>query len=212
MSRWPVAGPSEYWLIASSPASKKKNTQQFPHSTTNTHKITTHTQDNNNTHGQPTIITHKNILWSWPLSSLWLIEGRTHNFLLCFFFFFKRSKNGHVRPSSPNPSSFAYNFCQRLTFASDYCQLMTSLNIQSQLFIRHGPIPSRPETRPWALAQTDTRYSVGQVTTGQLMWPAGIWCSKEHVMWYCIRQTRCGNDDDFFYLFVLFVQSSYMGP
>jgi len=33
--------------------------QQCTHSTTNTHKITTHTQDNyNNTRGQPTTITH----------------------------------------------------------------------------------------------------------------------------------------------------------
>ena len=41
VSRWPVAGPSELWPLASSPAFKvkKKNT----HSTTNTHKITTHT-------------------------------------------------------------------------------------------------------------------------------------------------------------------------
>ena len=45
MSRWPVAGPSEYGLLASSPASKLKK-KQFTHSTTNTHKITTHTQDN----------------------------------------------------------------------------------------------------------------------------------------------------------------------
>ena len=52
VSRWPVAGPSEYWLLASSPASKVK-IQQYTHSTTNTHKIPTPTQDNyNNTHGQ----------------------------------------------------------------------------------------------------------------------------------------------------------------
>ena len=44
MSRWPVAGPSEYWLVASSPASKVKKKKQCPHSTTNTHKITTHTR------------------------------------------------------------------------------------------------------------------------------------------------------------------------
>ena len=57
MSRWPVAGPSDYWLIASSPAPKVK--QQYTHSTTNTHKMTAirtrqlqqYTQDNyNNTH------------------------------------------------------------------------------------------------------------------------------------------------------------------
>jgi len=41
MSRWPVAGPSEYWLLASSPASKVKK-KQCPNSITNTHKITTH--------------------------------------------------------------------------------------------------------------------------------------------------------------------------
>jgi len=52
VSRWPVAGPSEYWLLANSPASKVKK-QQYTHSTTNTHKVTTPTQDNyNNTHGQ----------------------------------------------------------------------------------------------------------------------------------------------------------------
>ena len=40
MSRCPVAGPSEYWFLASSPSSKVKK-QQCTHSTTNTHKITT---------------------------------------------------------------------------------------------------------------------------------------------------------------------------
>ena len=45
MSRWSVAGPSEYWLLASSPASKVQK-QQCTHSTTNTHKKTTPTQDN----------------------------------------------------------------------------------------------------------------------------------------------------------------------
>ena len=69
VSRWPVAGPSEYWLLASSPAYKvKKKKQQCTHSTTNTHKMTTiHTRQlrqytqnyYNNTHGQPTTITHK---------------------------------------------------------------------------------------------------------------------------------------------------------
>ena len=43
VSIWPVAGPSEYWLLVSSPACKVKK-QQCPHSTTNTHKITTHTR------------------------------------------------------------------------------------------------------------------------------------------------------------------------
>jgi len=45
VSRWPFAGPSEYWLLASSPASKVKK-KQCPHSTTNTHtsKIETHTR------------------------------------------------------------------------------------------------------------------------------------------------------------------------
>ena len=42
VSRWPVAGLSEYSLLASSPASKVK--KQCQHSTTNTHKITTHTR------------------------------------------------------------------------------------------------------------------------------------------------------------------------
>jgi len=50
--RWPVAGPSEYWLLASSPASKVKNS--------NTHIVQQihitwqqYTQDNyNNSHGQ----------------------------------------------------------------------------------------------------------------------------------------------------------------
>jgi len=41
VSRWPVAGPSEYWLLASSPASKEQKKQQSTHSTTNTHKMTT---------------------------------------------------------------------------------------------------------------------------------------------------------------------------
>ena len=45
MSRWPVAGPSEYWLLASSPASKVK-IQQCTHSTANTHKMARPTQDN----------------------------------------------------------------------------------------------------------------------------------------------------------------------
>jgi len=40
VSRWPVAGPSEYWLLASSPASKVK-TAMHTRSTTNTHKMTT---------------------------------------------------------------------------------------------------------------------------------------------------------------------------
>ena len=40
VSKWPVAGPSEYWPVASSPAFKLK---KYTHSTTNTHKITTHT-------------------------------------------------------------------------------------------------------------------------------------------------------------------------
>ena len=43
VSRWPVSGPSEYWLLASSPASKVKK-KQCPHSTTNTHRTTTHTR------------------------------------------------------------------------------------------------------------------------------------------------------------------------
>ena len=80
VSRWPVAGPFEYWLLASSPASKVKtaihtwynkytqdnynNTHKTTHN--NTHKTTTiintiqlqkYTQDNyNNTHKT----THKN--------------------------------------------------------------------------------------------------------------------------------------------------------
>ena len=41
VSRWPVAGPSEYWPVASSPAFKVK--KKYTHSTTYTHKITTHT-------------------------------------------------------------------------------------------------------------------------------------------------------------------------
>ena len=40
VSRWPVAGPSEYWLLASSPACKVK-TAIHTHSTTNTPKMTT---------------------------------------------------------------------------------------------------------------------------------------------------------------------------
>jgi len=43
VSRWPVAGPSEYWLVASSPAFKVKKKKQYTHSTTNTHMLTTHT-------------------------------------------------------------------------------------------------------------------------------------------------------------------------
>ena len=39
VSRWPIAGPSEYWLLASSSASKVK--QQYTHNITNAHKITT---------------------------------------------------------------------------------------------------------------------------------------------------------------------------
>ena len=42
VSRWPVAGPSGYWLLASSPASKVK--QQYTHSITYTHKMTIHTR------------------------------------------------------------------------------------------------------------------------------------------------------------------------
>ena len=38
VSRWPVAGPSEYWPVASSWAFKVK--KQYTHITTNTHKIT----------------------------------------------------------------------------------------------------------------------------------------------------------------------------
>ena len=41
MSRWPVSGTSENWLLASSPASKVKK-KECPHSTTITHKITKH--------------------------------------------------------------------------------------------------------------------------------------------------------------------------
>ena len=37
VSRWPIAGPSEYWLLASSPALKLKKKKQCTHSTTNTH-------------------------------------------------------------------------------------------------------------------------------------------------------------------------------
>jgi len=58
VSRWPVAGPSEYWLLASSPASKVKK-QQRPNSTTNKHKITTHTRQLQQYTRQPTTITHK---------------------------------------------------------------------------------------------------------------------------------------------------------
>ena len=53
MSRWPVAGPSEYWLLASSPASKvKKNSNA--HTVQQIHiRWQQYTQDNyNNTHGQ----------------------------------------------------------------------------------------------------------------------------------------------------------------
>ena len=57
MSRWSVAGPSDYWLIASSPASKVKKKQQCTHSTANTYKMTTNTQDNyNNTYKTTTTI------------------------------------------------------------------------------------------------------------------------------------------------------------
>jgi len=63
VSRWPVAGPSEYWLLASSPASKVKNSnmhivqqihirwQQYTQDNyNNTHKTTNnnYTQDNLN--------------------------------------------------------------------------------------------------------------------------------------------------------------------
>jgi len=59
VSRWPVAGPSEYWLLASSPASKVK--------TANTHIVKQihirwqqYTQDNyNNTHNTTNNNTHK---------------------------------------------------------------------------------------------------------------------------------------------------------
>jgi hypothetical protein len=49
MSRWPITGPSGYWLLASSPASRVKQqythsiTNTQTHSTTNTHKMTIHT-------------------------------------------------------------------------------------------------------------------------------------------------------------------------
>ena len=43
MSWWPVAVTSEYWLPVSSPASKVKK-KQCLHSTTNAHKIITHTR------------------------------------------------------------------------------------------------------------------------------------------------------------------------
>ena len=50
VSRWPVAGPSEYWLLASSSASKVKKKQQCTNSTTNTHKITTHSRETTKMH------------------------------------------------------------------------------------------------------------------------------------------------------------------
>ena len=51
VSRWPVAGPSEYWLLASSPASKVKTAI---HTVQQIHiRWQQYTQDNyNNTHGQ----------------------------------------------------------------------------------------------------------------------------------------------------------------
>ena len=50
VSRWSAAGPSGYWLLAGSPASKVK-TAIHTHSTTNTHKMTTiHTENYDNTH------------------------------------------------------------------------------------------------------------------------------------------------------------------
>ena len=62
VSRWPVAGPSEYWPVASSPAFKeekkyiKNNKNKKKHSTTK-HIRLQHTQVNyNNTHGQSTTI------------------------------------------------------------------------------------------------------------------------------------------------------------
>ena len=82
MSRWPVAGPSEYWILASSPAAKVKNRnkhvvqqihtrwQQYTQDNyNNSHKTTTtihtiqlqqYTQDNhNNTHKTTNNNTHK---------------------------------------------------------------------------------------------------------------------------------------------------------
>ena len=43
VSNWPVAGPSKYWLLTSSPPSKV-NKKQCPHTTTNTRTITAHTR------------------------------------------------------------------------------------------------------------------------------------------------------------------------
>ena len=40
MSRWPVAGPSEYQLLASSPATKVCKTAIHTHSKNNTHEVT----------------------------------------------------------------------------------------------------------------------------------------------------------------------------
>ena len=68
VSRWPVAGPSEYWLLASSPAAKVKTAIHTLYCTANTHKMTTihtrqlqqYTQDNyNNTHNTTNNNTHK---------------------------------------------------------------------------------------------------------------------------------------------------------
>jgi len=69
VSRWSVAGPSEYWLLASSLASKEK--QQYTHRITNTHKMTTiptrqlqqYTQDNKQQYTQH--ILKYNMLKSW---------------------------------------------------------------------------------------------------------------------------------------------------
>ena len=61
VSRWPVAGPSEYRLLASRPASKvKKQQYTHTHSTANTHKMATihtrqlqeHTRPTNNDYTQ----------------------------------------------------------------------------------------------------------------------------------------------------------------
>ena len=62
MSRWPVAGPFEYWLLTSSPASKVKK-KSNTHIVQQIHIRWQHTQDNyNNTQLQqytlPTTITH----------------------------------------------------------------------------------------------------------------------------------------------------------
>ena len=82
-------------------------------------------------------------------------DGPTHFFFALLFFFQNEAVTDKLQPSPQYSVSFAYTFCQGLTFVSDFFPpLVRSLNNYSKLLSRGNRIFARPENSPCARKTT----------------------------------------------------------